>query len=252
MGMIHELLPALKEAEDRDKKVYEETAIKMKKQGLLDGYNKVLIMHDEDRKDEEVGAGETHELTTTVIERLNYMLDYQARNMDAQFQRELANRAASADVSLPNGKTIKDVPATYLMWLEKYLVKYRNLLEGIPTQDTSIRWIEDKKASKKGTWISEQIVSSNKTEKNEVPIVMYEATDKHPAQVKTIVKNTTVGHYENTMRTGKWTPHQKHQALNDCDQIIEEVKRAKSRANKTEAKHAAIGKAIIGSILEAL
>lgn len=235
MGKIHQLLPVLNEAENLARKVWDETKRNFTKNELWEGYDKVLFMHDDERKQEEAGAGDRRELTSTIIERIDYSLDYEERNFDAQYQREKANQMACADVVLPEtGKVIPQVPVDLLIYGVKRFTLLREIISMAPTYDTTVRWEADTDAGMRGVYRSEQPVSANKTEKQKVVIEKAKATDKHPAQVELIDKDVIVGHYETSRKTGKLTPRAKHLLLGWFDGMIRAFKVAQSEANETE------------------
>lgn len=253
MGNLHQHLAALNELEAQDRKVQDETAAVWKKQELFDAFTRVLHMKDEDRKHEEAGAAEERALTTTAIERIVYTVGFMIPNLDAQIQREVANTVARADLVIPNGKVIKDCPITAIMHMEKYFNRFRQVIDGAPTLDTTKRWIKDAQAALEGVMRTEEPERANKTEKQKVVISMAKATEKHPEQVSLHDKDVVVGYYEKDYQTGKLTPAAKHAALKYIDAVILALRKAKAQANETvvdsSLKHA---KLITDGLLEAI
>ena len=252
MSQIHELLPALNEAEKIDKGMHEETIKVFQKGELLEGFDKILKMHDDDRKQEEPAGCSRQALTTSIKNRLNYLSSFQIRNLDAQFQRELSNAQALATLTLPGGAKIDGVPVCFLMFLEKYLMKYRNLLEMAPTYDTTVRWQEDTQNEIPGVRVTQEPDCTNKTEKKKEPVTLAPATKEHQAKVELFEKDIVVGLYSKHRITGKWSPAEKKNALQACDDLILEVKQAKARANKTDVVLRKIGEELIKSILNSI
>jgi hypothetical protein len=233
MGNLHQHLAALNELEAQDRKILEETGATWKKQELFDGFIRVLHMEAEDRQHEEKGATESRTLTTTAIERLKYMFPFMVENLDAQLQREVANALATADVTLPNGEVLKGMPVTAIMHREKYWTRVRQVMDGIPTIDTTKRWVKDEQAALEGVLRTAETEKANRTEKQMVVITKAEATDKHPAQVELHPKDVVVGYYEKTSQTGKMTPAAKAALLAYIDGMILAYRKAKAVANET-------------------
>jgi hypothetical protein len=233
MGNLHQHLAALNELEAQDRKVLDETAGVFKKQELFDGFIRTLHMQDESRQHEEKGAVESRNLTTTVIERLKYMVPFMVENLDAQLQREVANAMATADVTLPNGEVLKAMPVTAIMSREKYWTRVRAVFDGIPTIDTTKRWEVDSQAAMVGVLRTVEPEKANRTEKQRVVIEKAAATDKHPAQVELFDKDVVVGYYEKASQTGKMTPAAKHAVLSVIDGMILAYRKAKAVANET-------------------
>lgn len=252
MGAIHELLAALNEAENADKAIMQETMQVNGRKEVWEGYDKILVMHDDARKIEEDGAAESQKMTTTVVDRLLYQKAFQVRNIDCWAQREKANTKAVATVKLPDGTELKDVSVTLLMFLEKYLQQYRALLSAIPTHDTKVDWQKDSNSDLKGAWKTDAPIKSNRTERVKKALLLSEATKEHKAQVQMIEEESIVGHYEKTLRSGRWSPAQKHMVIERVDNLIAEVKKAKARANQTVVEDYRIGEVLFKSILDGL
>jgi hypothetical protein len=83
-----------------------------------------------------------------------------------------------------------------------------------------------------------------KTQKITYPVVMAEATDKHPAQVKEASRDEVVGTFSLIPRSGAATTLQKAQVLERVDNLITEVKKARQRANAVEAKDVKVGRVV--------
>jgi len=241
MGSIHQLLPALNEAEQLVRKVGDETAKAFSKDEPWEGYIKGLYFLDEDRQSEAAGAGESRELSTTVLERLAREDEFKIRNYDCQLQREEANAIARADVILPDGQIVGNFPVGYLMYLEKQLARERDIFEKAPTIDARIRWEPDPDAAFEGVRKSAEPQKTNKTEKQRVVLEKAKATDKHPAQVDVFEKDVVVGYYSTVRKTGKLSAHEKHERLRRYDILLTAVRQAKAKANETEVPRAEIG-----------
>jgi len=65
---------------------------------------------------------------------------------------------------------------------------FRNVLDKIPVLSLSHEWTKNLASSLYETPVIEKF----RTNKLEVPLVLYNATDKHPAQTKTVIKDVTV------------------------------------------------------------
>jgi hypothetical protein len=93
---------------------------------------------------------------------------------------DYANWHAKADVVVDGTVLLHDVPATYLLFLEKQLVDVHTFISKRPVLDASETWTRDESAD---TWATEpvQTLRTKKVYRNHVKA---EATDKHPAQVE--------------------------------------------------------------------
>jgi hypothetical protein len=89
--------------------------------------------------------------------------------------------------------------------------------------------------------------SKTRTKKTVRPMVLYEATKEHPAQVKEVTEDLPVG----TILEQEWssliTPATKADLLDRCDILVRAVRRARARANELEidVKANKIGKKLL-------
>ncbi len=252
MGNIHQHLAALTEIEQRDIKISNETALTFKKKELFEGFERVLHMHDEERREEEAGAKEVKSITTSIAERIGYQHMFNIKNVDMQFQREVANSVAKATVMLPNGKNMKNVPVTFLMYIEKYLIRQRNLFMGIPTLDTTIKWKKDEQIDMVNVHKTAAPEHANKTEKTRTVIHIAPATKEHKEQAELFDKDVIVGHYEKTRVTGMLTPLQKANLIGYIDECIVAIRIAKSKANNTAVGNEKIAEELFKGIYDAM
>lgn len=101
------------------------------------------------------------------------------RLFDTVYTHEVANTEARADVVVDGNTLLANVPVTYLLFLEKQLEDLATFVSKIPVLDPEHTWTYDRN---KGLYQAVP-VETLKTKKVNKPIVMYEATKEHPAQV---------------------------------------------------------------------
>ena len=92
---------------------------------------------------------------------------------------------------------------------------------------------------------------TSKTEKVTTPIVLYDATDKHPAQIEKVSVDKIVGTFRRKVISGSATSKQKADALAAIDMLIIEVKQSRMRANSTAASKEKIGDKLTAIIMAA-
>jgi hypothetical protein len=98
-------------------------------------------------------------------------------------------------------------------------------------------------------WTQVDAQVSFQTKKVTKPVVLYEATDKHPAQVKEVSEDVNVAKIEKSSAFGMITSAQKHDMLNRLDTLLVGCKQARMRANTQEVSTAAMGKALMDFVL---
>lgn len=252
MKILHELLATEKNYIAQVNKLHMETLQKFDKEHFFKGYNKSLKMtKDSPNNDQLEMAGSEHkELVTTVKQTLEYLSHYWVQSEDVQSSKNITNQSAIANVEIDGTPLLCNVPVDELMGLEARLVEFRKLLERMPTLDASKQW--QKSAIADGAWESVHPDVTTKTEKVVTPVVLYEATKEHPAQVKEVSKDEVVGTFTTRHFSGAVTSLQKAQCLDRLDILLVEVKKARMRANTVQIMSNPLGALIMNHILSPL
>ena len=239
MAKLHEVL-----AVDGD---LEKTAAKMcaesvntftKKPEHFVGYHKVLVMFDEERANEE--EEDSRDIVTTVAKRLDYNAKSMSKYLNNFATKEATNQVAKADLVVDGTVLIADVPATVLLGLENKLKVWRQVYEAIPTYDPRHVWEEDAEAGK-NIYKAKDPIIRNRTEKTHHSRIVAEATEHHPAQVDIWTQDSPIGKWTENRWTSMVSPKEKSDYLDRLDKLIRAAKKARQRANNTEAQKLNIG-----------
>lgn len=172
---------------------------------------------------------ETH-LVTTVPEELDKMFKTVGQAMDIGYRIDASNTEARADLIVDGETLAKDLPATFLLQLEKRLKEIRIVLKEIPTFDPVRIWNSDAGADKKHVLRAEAVTTIRKQRARKYK-VMYEATKEHPALIDIIEVDEPVGEIRAYEWTGMISPGRKTALLEQVDRLATAVKTARSRAN---------------------
>jgi hypothetical protein len=249
MAQLHELLAVDRDLAGASKLVVDEAINTFtKKTDHFLGNIKNLELFDEGRKQEESGFTEEKTITTTVFKKLDYVADHLIRYLDVLFQKESTNQQAKADIILEDGTVlVNEVPATMLLSLENYLEKWRAMYHSIPTLQPGIEWIVDESQGE-GIFKSSKPEIRNKTEKVVRHKVLYNATDKHPAQIEKWTEDAPIGKFINIRWSGMISPADKSKIIGRIDSLIYAIKQARMRANTQEVIKVQLGKKILDFI----
>ncbi len=176
---------------------------------------------------------EQSDIQTTVKDELDWIGKILAKAWDAAYQIDVANTIARANVVTEDDDALlANVPTTALLQLEHHLKEVHDLLAAIPTLDPA-KGFEQDAAQKPGIYKAREITKP-RTKKTQRPMVLYEATKEHPAQVTMVTEDIPVG----TILEQEWssliTPVQKSEMLDRCDKLIRAVKRARAKANEQD------------------
>ena len=209
---------------------------------------KTLDMLSDEDKDEEQGQTDRLAMTTTVPMKLSYMSKFFEDFIDVVYQKELTNQTARHELTV-NGKTITDIPATFLLGLVPKLQAIRQIVEEIPTHAPGVEWEEDPSHEFEGVVRAKHPQQTNKTRRTLIPVVLYEATEEHPAQVAEREVDTVVGRFTTQQWSGMLSPAEKSGLLRRIDTLIEACVKARQKANEAEVIDRKIGSDLMEFIL---
>lgn len=242
---LHELLAVEGDLEGEHKKITNETTVAfLKKAHLFSGYLKRVKAFDENEPE---FPEERTQLESTVDEKLEYNMKSAIRYFDAILQKESTNQNANADLEVDGVSLGVSLPATFLLGMESRLKRIREVYSSIPTLAPGNDWIQDPN-ERNGVFKTNTPYQQTRTKKIIRPVVLYEATEHHPAQVEKVSSDERIGITETIEWSGMISPAKKSKYLAKIDTLIRAVKKARQKANKTEIVKRQIGKEIFDFI----
>lgn len=242
MGKLHEVLAVETDLKATADKLLKETLNTFKsKEGHFEATEVRFHPLKEDGINE---APEVKPMVDTIAGKIAYTTKNYAKYVDAVFQKEATNQIAKADLLLDDGQVLaKDVPATVLLGLESKLKEVRAMYEQVPTLAPGEDWKKDEQSGHFKA-VSERV----RTMKEQTPVVTYEATKEHPAQVVMMTKDVRVGRVVTTKQSSLLTSADKATLLGRVDALIQATKKARMRANNVDVKAGTIGETIFSFI----
>lgn len=160
---------------------------------------------------------------------------------DVVATKDWANCKAKADVVVDGKTLLSQVPATYLLFLEKQLVDLHTFIKKLPVLDASESWIFDPSAD---CWATEP-VQTLKTKKVPRNHVKAEATEKHPAQVEVYYEDVVVGTWRTIKFSGALPAKRINELLARVEKLQEAVKFAREEANGIEVEEQKVGEKVL-------
>jgi hypothetical protein len=218
-----------------------------KKRHLFEEKRTVFVSNEENKPP----VTETQsDLQTTVAKEIEWLTPMLSKMLDASYQVSEANTVARADVIDEAGKTILGgVPATSLLELEKRLQTLHGFLTSIPTLDPAKGFKADEQRGA-GVYQARE-VTKTRTKKVQKPVVLYEATKEHPAQVQLAGEDVPVGSIHEKEWSGLMTPADKSKLLARCESLTRAVRQARSKANEAPVDPAKkIGDSLLSYIFQ--
>lgn len=243
MGKLHELLAVESDRKATAAKILEEakTTFTKREEHFTELRKEYTPDNENDRQLEQ--PKEVKPMVETVNDKLRWVGQHVGALIDLTYQKELANTEAKADVVLENGEELAtQVPATVLLNLEAKLKEVREVYALIPTLQPGEEW----KREENGHYSAvDKKIRTKKIFKNHVKAP---ATDKHAAQVEVYSEDERIGLSVTTKVTSLLTVADKARLLCRVDELARAVKRARQRANNTEAKNVEIAKKLFAYI----
>lgn len=235
--LLHEILAVEQEIKAKAERARNQLIETFRsKQTHFTGIRRTFRPFSVDEKSGESG-GERLEAETrlakTVHEELTAVLREVGQAVDIGFQLDEANTRARADIVVDGEVLIADVPATFLLQLERRLKEVRAVFKEAPTYDPVRLWSVDPSADKKHVLRAEPVTTIRKQRSRKYN-VMVEATKEHPAQVDVVEIDEPVGEIRSYEWTGMLSIGKKSALLEQVDRLLSAVKQARSRANTVE------------------
>lgn len=245
---LHEILAVQGDLEAGARRIAEEGKDTFNnRENLFEGRHRTLKMFAEKDAHLEDAHTEHQEIQTTVGAKLKYVQGPIGKHWDCLLQKERTNQDARADVIIGGEVIAKDVPAGALVAFERELKEYRAMLDTIKTLPPNRKWVMDESIvaadGSKGVYRDDFLEKKLKTVQTIQHKVLVEPTKEHPAQIEKWKENEPIGEFTEVKYSGKITPAEKSQLLAKVSALINAVKKARMRANKTPVVKVAVSKA---------
>jgi hypothetical protein len=211
----------------------------LQKPALLAGISRSYRPKDEEGEQLPPEATKVQMKSEEIIRKTSETL---TKLFDVVATKDWANCQAKADVVVDGQKLLNDVPATYLLFLEKQLVDLHTFVKKLPVLDASETWTFDQSAD---CWATEPVMTT-KTKRVPRNHVKAEATEHHPAQVEVYYEDVTVGNWRTIKFSGALPARRVNELLARVEKLQEAVKFAREEANSREAEDIKTGEAILG------
>ena len=177
------------------------------------------------------------------VEQLSDIL---SRLFDVTAQKDWTNCAATASIVIDDTVLVRDVPVTYLLFLEKQLADLHTVFKKLPVLDAGSDWSRDDNL---GCYAS-KVVQTTKTVKVPRNHVKAEATDKHPAQVEMYHEDVIAGYWSTTKLSGALPQSEINVLVDKVETLQEAVKFARETANSVDVvKTESVGSQIFNYLL---
>jgi len=213
-----------------------------KKSALFEGFTKQYTPSDEEGQRFPDEKQKVQFQTGAIVKQLAHTLQ---ELFDITAQKDVGNTIAKADLIIDSITLMKDVPATYLLFLEKQLNDIHTLIKDLPILDSNYDWSEDINS---GLYKTDAIQTA-KTKKVVKPLLLAPATTEHPAQTTTITEDVIIGYWKATKLSGALPLPKRDLLLEKIIRLKQAVKIAREHANGIEIDKIKPGAEILGWLL---
>lgn len=222
--ILHQVVALLPGVKSRADKIATQFHHIHKKPDLLNG---LARQYRALRDGDETLPSESKRVEHTVAQSIEGLKTAWGDLWDLALTQERSNYEAKADIEVEGQVLLRDAPVPFLLFLTKQLTDLKTFIEEIPTLDPSLEWSLDSNA---GLFRSETI-EKMRSRKNQKPIVLYEATKEHPAQVQLLQVDENVGVWSETKLSGAIPATVKKQYLERVTRLLEAVVKARESGN---------------------
>jgi hypothetical protein len=164
--------------------------------------------------------------------------------LDSVATQDWGNTGAFADVEVDGVVLVEKAPVPYLLFLEHKLQDLKTFVEKMPTRDGAEQWDFNADAN---AYVSPP-VRRESTKKVNKPIVLYQATDKHPAQTQLVQEDVVVGNWDEKKFSTAVSAQEKEYMLARVVKLAEAVKRAREEANSIVVEKKEVAKQVLGFV----
>ncbi len=167
--------------------------------------------------------------------------------LDVTARKDWTNCVAKGDVVVDGKTVVLQAPVSFLLFLEKQLTDMRTFVDNLPTLDDNENWARDVNS---GLFKSDT-TSTHRTKKVSKPIVLYPATEQHPAQTQMVTEDVIAGFWTQVKHSGAMPKPERKALAERVEKLLRAVKQAREAANiEDETATPKVGAAVFGYLLE--
>lgn len=244
MAKLNQIVAVLNGKKSQAQKAITEVYKKLQKAALFEGLSRSYTPLDDE------GETQPSEKKNVQYKSRDAIADARAALgdlFDVTATQDWGNCQAKADVVVEGNTILESVPVTYLLFLEKQLSDIHSFVQQIPVLDPSDTWSWDENADCYAT----EPTLSNRTRKVPRSHILYEATEKHPAQVEMYHEDVKVGEWRTIRFSSSLAAQEKNEIVLRVRRLQEAIKFAREQANSMEVKNISIGNKVFDFVFGA-
>ena len=242
MARLNQIIAVEKGTKSRSLQELSESQQQLQKTTLLAGISRTYRPKDEEGEQLPPESSKVQVRAEEIIKKTSEIL---TKLFDITATKDFTNCKARADVVVDGRVLLKQVPISYLLFLEKQLVDLQAFVKKLPILDSAETWVFDPSAD----CFSTEPVQTIRTKKVPRNHVKAEATEKHPAQVEVYHEDIVVGYWKTIKFSGALPQKRVNELFERIEKLQAAVKFAREEANQTEVEDQKIGEKVFQFLL---
>ena len=238
---LSQIIAIVKDKKDKAAKVLAAAENKFGKANIISGLSRTYTPYEDDG---EKFPPESTRVQEKVRGILSDVQKHLASLFDVIAVNEWTNAEARANIVVDGRTLLADVPATYILFLEKQIAELLNFAHKIPVLDASELWHHDATSDTYAT----DPVETVRTKKNHRPFILYEATKEHPAQVQVLAEDIPVGRWKIIKFSGALPAQHVNEMATRLEKLQEAVKCAREEANRHDVIPKYVGDVVLSYV----
>lgn len=237
MTKLHQVLAADKDIKKRTDRKITDAYQRLQKPDLYSGLSRTYTPKDENG---EVLPPQTQILQRRVSDEFEVIEQEWTDQINSAATKDFANTQAKADIVVDGETILAGAPVPFLLWLEGEIRRMIPVVTVAPILDPSEKW----EYSDESRSYETNTTRTLRTTKQNVPLVLAEATDKHPAQVQVFQQDVVVGSWDSKRMSGALSATEHEARLDRFGKLLIAVQQARAEANEIAVTPSQAGEAV--------
>lgn len=233
MPMLNQVIAICDGTKNRSKDKLTKSHHALQKPDMFSGHTKTYRPRNDDptQATGEQLPPENKKVVANAEEIIKETAAAKVEEFEVMYMRDAANCLARANVVVDGNVILKDVPVTFLLYLEHQIEDLVTFVKKLPTLDPTEHWKYDEAQACYRT----DPVDTTRTKKVFKPLELAPATKEHPAQVKEGYEDITAGFWSTIKYSTALPVKRVNEMLSRVEKLQQAVKFAREEANKIDA-----------------
>jgi hypothetical protein len=238
MARLNQIIAVEKGVKSRSFQELTDAHHALQKPALLAGISRTYRPKDEEGEQLPAESTRVQVKSEEIIRQTASIL---TRLFDVTATKDWTNCVARADVVVDGEPLLREVPVSYLLFLEKQLVDLLTFVRKLPVLDAAETWTYDASADSYAT----EPAQTTRTKRIPRNHVKAEATEKHPAQVEVYYEDIVVGYWKTVKFSGALPAQRVNELVERVEKLQQAVKFAREEANGVDVVEQQTGEKVL-------